>query len=139
MIADNRHILHRVLLFLLLLTSFHLGLPTSLQAKHELKSARMERLFDHEEIVVFYLENDYLVNDSPEDTGPFFHNKKVPPKRRYYLPGNNQQFSYNVRIFQLPYNLEPVVPEEENKTGIYQQQHAFLPAYYRFLFRYTLF
>lgn len=124
---------------MLFFTGFQAGLSPALQAKPGLKGICLERLFDHEKVVLFHIENDRLATDAPDNLESAFHRKKVPFKRRYYLATSKQHLSHSSRIFQLPYNLEPFVPIQENKTGIYQQQHAFLPAYYNFLFRYTLF
>jgi hypothetical protein len=139
MLNNYRHISQRVLLFLVLLAGFQTGFPATLQAKALLKGTCIERLFDHEEVVIPHILNDHFADDMPDDTEPVFYNKKVPPKRRFYIATSTQQFSYTSRFIHLPYDLVPGVPVQENKTGVYQQQHAFLPAYYTFLFRYTLF
>ena len=60
-------------------------------------------------------------------------------KRRYYISVTNQQYSFTTRLQQLQLLLDQYIPEDEDKTGIYQWHDAFLPAYYKFLFRYTLF
>lgn len=60
-------------------------------------------------------------------------------KRRYYISVASQQYSFTTRLQQLQLLLVQYIPGNEKKTGIYQWHDAFLPAYYKFLFRYTLF
>ncbi|WP_343672152.1 hypothetical protein [Chitinophaga sp.] len=60
-------------------------------------------------------------------------------KRRFYISVNSQQYSFTTRLQQLQLLLAQYIPGDENKTGVYQWHDAFLPAYYKFLFRYTLF
>ena len=63
-------------------------------------------------------------------------NKK---KTRYYLNASSRQFSISQRIIYPEDKQEYYIQEKENKSGVYQWLDAFLPAYYNFLFRYTLF
>lgn len=63
-------------------------------------------------------------------------NKK---KTRYYLNASSRQFSLSQRIVYPEDKQEYYIHEKENKSGVYQWLDAFLPAYYNFLFRYTLF
>ncbi|HEY1165696.1 MAG TPA: hypothetical protein VGE90_11030 [Chitinophaga sp.] len=63
-------------------------------------------------------------------------NKK---KTRYYLNASSRQFSINQRIVYPEDKQDYYILEKENKSGVYQWLDAFLPAYYNFLFRYTLF
>jgi hypothetical protein len=60
-------------------------------------------------------------------------------KRRYYISTASQQYSFTNRLQQLQLLLVQYIPGNEKKTGIYQWHDAFKPAYYKFLFRYTLF
>ena len=60
-------------------------------------------------------------------------------RRRFYITSAAQQYSFTTRLQQLQLYLGQYIPADEKKTGIYQWQDAFLPAYYSFLFRYTLF
>jgi len=63
-------------------------------------------------------------------------NKK---KTRYYLNASSRQFSINQRIVYPEDKQDYYIQEKETKSGVYQWLDAFLPAYYNFLFRYTLF
>jgi hypothetical protein len=63
-------------------------------------------------------------------------NKK---KTRYYLNASSRQFSLSQRIVYPEDKQEYYIHEKENKSGVYRWLDAFLPAYYNFLFRYTLF
>lgn len=61
-------------------------------------------------------------------------------KHRLYIPTPPRQYSFEnhaVFYFTEDYALSIFIPE--NKTGEYRFQHAFLPAYYHFLFRLTPF
>ncbi|WPQ61328.1 hypothetical protein SIO70_23505 [Chitinophaga sancti] len=85
-----------------------------------------------------------LMEDLPEDLTEnqiaFISRAHEPRhKRRFYISATSQQYSFTTRLQQLQLLLAQYVPGNENKTGIYQWHDAFLPAYYKFLFRYTLF
>lgn len=61
-------------------------------------------------------------------------------KHRLYIPAPSRQYSYeNLAVFHLSQNNALSIFMPENKTGEYRFQHAFLPAYYHFLFRLTPF
>ncbi|HEY0608766.1 MAG TPA: hypothetical protein VGD35_03895 [Chitinophaga sp.] len=64
---------------------------------------------------------------------------KSKKKTRYYLNASSRQFSLSQRIIYPEDKQEYYIQEKENKSGVYQWLDAFLPAYYNFLFRYTLF
>jgi len=64
---------------------------------------------------------------------------KSKKKTRYYLNASSRQFSINQRIVYPEDKQDYYIQEKENKSGVYQWLDAFLPAYYNFLFRYTLF
>jgi hypothetical protein len=64
---------------------------------------------------------------------------KSKKKTRYYLNASSRQFSISQRIIYPEDKQDHFILEEENKSGIYRWLDAFLPAYYNFLFRYTLF
>lgn len=85
-----------------------------------------------------------LMEDIPEDITEdqvafIFRAHEPRHKRRFYISVNNQQYSFTTRLQQLQLLLDQYIPEDEDKTGIYRWHDAFLPAYYKFLFRYTLF
>lgn len=85
-----------------------------------------------------------LMEDVPEDLTEdqvtfLFRATEPRHKRRFYISVASQQYSFTTRLQQLQLLLDQYVPEDEDKTGIYQWHDAFLPAYYKFLFRYTLF
>jgi hypothetical protein len=140
MVRTKGHILRRFLLHILLICGLITGHTAVVHAKSPLKpkSLCIERLFDHEQVHLLFIENENTVVE--EDAAPLiFRIKRIPPKRRYYLNTTNQASSYTTRFLQLQHNLEFYIPIQENKTGVYQQQRAFLPAYYSFLSRYTPF
>lgn len=60
-------------------------------------------------------------------------------KQRYYLNATTQQFSCSPRILYLDERQYNYILEKENKSGVYQWQDSFRPAYYNFLFRLALF
>jgi hypothetical protein len=140
MVKTNRHILRRFLLYILLLCGLMTGQHAVVQAK-SLKQGKMlcfERLFDHETIHIPYIDDgdNRLEEDDVQLTVRI---KKIPRKRRYYITSNTQSTGYTTRLLQIQYNYNFYIPLRENKTGVYRQQHAFLPAYYSFLSRYTPF
>ncbi|QHS59302.1 hypothetical protein [Chitinophaga agri] len=135
--------MRRFLLYILLICGLATGHTAVVQAKSPLKAKSIcfERLFDHETIHLRCIDSEDLGIEEPEDiNAPFFFKAtKVPRKKRFYLNSTTQQSSYTTRFSQLEHNLVFYIPTRENKTGVYQQQHAFLPAYYSFLSRYTPF
>jgi hypothetical protein len=137
----KRYIMRRFLLYILLICGLITGHTGLVQAKSPLKpkSICFERLFDHEKIHIRCIDSEDLGIEQPDDMNVFVRATKVPRKKRYYLNTTTQQSSYTTRFSQLEHNLEFYIPKQENKTGVYQQQHAFLPAYYSFLSRYTPF
>lgn len=60
-------------------------------------------------------------------------------KQRYYLNASSRQFNIGQRILHPEEKQQYYVLGKENKSGVYQWHDAFLPAYYNFLFRFTLF
>ncbi|MBO9151298.1 MULTISPECIES: hypothetical protein [Chitinophaga] len=78
-----------------------------------------------------------------EEDEPVHEIAKTPKHRRksrLYISGASRQYSFeNYAIFRLPQNPTLSIFIPENKTGEYRFQHAFLPAYYSFLFRLTPF
>lgn len=85
-----------------------------------------------------------LMEDLPEDLTEdqiafIFRAHEPRHKRRFLISVSQQQYSFTTRLQQLQLLLLQYMPGDENKTGIYQWHDAFLPAYYKFLFRYTLF
>jgi len=86
----------------------------------------------------FFMED--ILEDLTEDQMGFLFRATEPRhKRRYLISVASQQYSFTTRLQQLQLLLDQYIPEDEDKTGIYQWHDAFLPAYYKFLFRYTLF
>jgi hypothetical protein len=141
MVKTNRHILRRFLLYILLLCGLMTGQHAVVQAK-SLKQSKMlcfERLFDHETIHIPYIDNGDTKLEEEDEIELIFRVKKIPRKRRYYITSNTQSSGYTTRLLQIQYNHIFYIPLRENKTGVYRQQHAFLPAYYSFLSRYTPF
>jgi hypothetical protein len=61
-------------------------------------------------------------------------------KSRLYISTPSRQYSFeNYALYRLPQDIALSIFIPENKTGEYRFQHAFLPAYYNFLFRLTPF
>gem|GEM_PF-6085294 len=142
MINTNRHIMRRFLLYFLLFCGLLTGHSAVVHAKSPFKQKSLcfERLFDHEKIEIRCIDSEDLGIEEPEDVPVFLRVTKVPRKKRYYLNSPSQSASsYTTRFTQLEHNLEFYIPVQQNKTGVYQQQSAFLPAYYSFLSRYTPF
>ncbi|ASZ13369.1 hypothetical protein KTO58_07460 [Chitinophaga pendula] len=84
--------------------------------------------------IPYHLESD--ANDEPEEVIQVKKNRRKP---RYYISASSQQFSFTQRVFQDTGSPSQRIHIQENKTGEYQQQDVFLPAYYSFLFRFTPF
>jgi hypothetical protein len=74
-----------------------------------------------------------------EDGKEFIRATRSKKKTRYYLNASSRQFSINQRIVYPEDKQGYYIHEKETKSGVYQWLDAFLPAYYNFLFRYTLF
>lgn len=74
-----------------------------------------------------------------EDGKELVRASRSKKKTRYYLNASSRQFSINQRIIYPEDKQEYYIHEKETKSGVYQWLDAFLPAYYNFLFRYTLF
>lgn len=142
MVKTNRHILRRFLLYILLICGLMTGQYATVHAKSPVKPGKtlcFERLFDHEKIHIPYIANAGIELEEENDVQLVFRAKKVPRTKRYYINSTSQSSSYTTRLLQIQYNHEFYIPIRENKTGVYKQQHAFLPAYYSFLSRYTPF
>ncbi len=84
------------------------------------------------------LPSVFLTNNQ-EDDDASVRAKQSRRRGRYYLNAASKQFNFTQQVApdQTDKTFRPEM--EENKTGVYLQQDAFLPAYYNFLFRYTLF
>lgn len=70
------------------------------------------------------------------------HVRNTHPRRRGRIDQNDPFSSFvpSVKILKnCLYDTAPALVVCETKGGIYQYQDSFLPAYYQFLFRYTLF
>lgn len=94
--------------------------------------------FDHLSDILEHIPTSIDADDG--DMPESFRTLKSRRKSRYYLSVASQQFSAATRISTLD-TVNPALKIfiKENKTGEYLQQDAFLPAYYTFLFRFTLF
>jgi hypothetical protein len=80
---------------------------------------------------------DHIIED--EDGKEVFRATPKKKKQRFYLNASSRQFDYSQRILYPENRQAYYIQEKENKSGVYQWHDAFLPAYYNFLFRYTLF
>ncbi|SDG88515.1 hypothetical protein SAMN04488121_107111 [Chitinophaga filiformis] len=141
MVKTEKQIFRRFLLYIMLIAGLMTGQSSILLARSPLKAGKtvcVERLFDHEKIHIPYIDNGGSVEEENE-LQLVLATKKVPRKKRYYINSTYQSSSYTTRFLQFQYNHEFYIPVRENKTGVYTQQHAFLPAYYSFLSRYTPF
>ncbi|SHN23045.1 hypothetical protein SAMN05216311_107117 [Chitinophaga sp. CF418] len=142
MVKTEKHIFRRFLLYIMLISGLMTGQSTIVQARSPLKAGKticFERLFDHEKIQIPVIDNGGIQLDEEDDIQLVFGIKKIPRRKRYYINSTYQSSSYTTRFLQFQYNQEFYIPVRENKTGVYTQQHAFLPAYYSFLSRYTPF
>lgn len=74
-----------------------------------------------------------------EDEDASIRAKQSRRRGRFYLNPATKQFNFTQQV--TPDQADKMFrPEKEvKKTGVYLQQDAFLPAYYQFLFRFTLF
>ncbi|WP_145715587.1 hypothetical protein [Chitinophaga japonensis] len=68
-----------------------------------------------------------------------FRNTPKKRKQRLYISAAIQQFNCSPRILYQYEKPDYCIQIKETKAGEYQWQDAFLPAYYNFLFRFTLF
>lgn len=143
MAVNNRYIIRWLLLSIMLISCMMEGICAAPALKESpLKASKtlsFERLFDHETIHIPYIDNSHVEVEEECDVQPFLTDKKSSRRKRYYINNNSQNSSYTSRFLQIQYNQEFYIPLRQNKTGIYMQQHAFLPAYYSFLSRYTPF
>lgn len=80
-----------------------------------------------------------FLSQSMEDEDASVRAKQSRRRGRFYIPSAFKQFNFAQQAApdQTDKMFRPV--KEEKKTGVYCQQDAFLPAYYQFLFRFTLF
>lgn len=141
--VNNRHIPGRLsLLFLLLfiqqIAGFIPGLSFS-QVQASDKNRKLHALLFHPEAPFQLNIPIRFLEDAPDEREPVLHAKHNRRRTRFCITAPSQQLNLVPRLPQLQNNLAHYIPEQENKTGIYLQQDAFLPAYYTFLFRYTLF
>lgn len=142
MVKTEKQIFRRFLLYIMLIAGLMTGQSSIIQARSPLKAGKtvcVERLFDHEKIHIPYIDNGGNQVEEENELQLILATKKIPRKKRYYINSTYQSSSYTTRFLQFQYNHEFYIPVRENKTGVYMQQHAFLPAYYSFLSRYTPF
>lgn len=128
--------------FVLLLCIIHvaIGIPGSSFTGMQLFT--MERGMQH-------ANSPFLVNNTPDNFGQDLPDepeevtqaKNNRRRLRFLNTVSSSQFNISQRIVQEVENLAYAYAlyKDVNKTGIYQQQDSFLPAYYNFLFRFVLF
>jgi len=80
-----------------------------------------------------------LHEESGIDGKEIFRDTPKKRRQRLYISAAIQQFNCSPRILYQYEKPEYCIQIKENKAGEYQWQDAFLPAYYNFLFRFTLF
>ncbi|WP_147323512.1 hypothetical protein [Chitinophaga silvatica] len=87
------------------------------------------------------LLNSIPIHLEADDDGiDTWHLTKNRRKTRYYISANAPQVSTPTRIVYLDTNLSAnSIYHPVDKTGEYQKQKSFLPAYYSFLFRFKPF
>ncbi|WP_157962969.1 hypothetical protein [Chitinophaga deserti] len=80
-----------------------------------------------------------FLSNPAEDEDASIRAKQSRRRGRFYISAPAKQFNFTPQV--APDHSDRIFrPEtEEKKTGVYLQQDAFLPAYYQFLFRFTLF
>jgi len=87
--------------------------------------------------------NKLLVKLQSDEAGingkKIFRNTPKKRRQRLYISAAIQQFNCSPRISYQYEKPDYSIQIKENKAGEYQWQDAFLPAYYNFLFRFTLF
>lgn len=119
-------------LLCILLYSFHIQSTTASKkatqadtVRHAINLGNYSHIFD--------------LSQQDDDGKEVIRTTRNKKKTRYYLNASSRQFSLSQRIVHPEDKQEYYILEKENKSGVYQWLDAFLPAYYNFLFRYTLF
>lgn len=140
--TPDRPILQKVLFLLLFLcmqhvTGFIPGLSASMEAKACVKRDQIRPLL-LELQSAFHLPPKYLPADT-EDDWASIRSSQSRRRLRFYQATAGQQFNFSPRTVHFAYDHSNAVIAEEKKAGEYQHHDSFLPAYYTFLFRYTLF
>lgn len=128
------HILKRWMICAVLLTIQLASFAMPVAAAHRQLAGGAWRFYDEGHRAPEHVEAD---EQPAHEVGK---TQKHRRKHRLYIPAPSRQYTYeNYAVFQLSqdYSLSIFIPE--NKTGEYRFQHAFLPAYYHFLFRLTPF
>jgi len=141
--TTGRPILQKVLFLFLFLCMQHVTcfIP-GLSAPMEAKAACVKR--DHVKPLLLDLQSAFhlppkLLPVDMEDDWASIRNSQSRRRLRFYQTAASQQFNFSAKIVHFAYDHSKVCVTEENKAGVYQHQDSFLPAYYTFLFRYTLF
>lgn len=96
------------------------------------------------EMIVMDLQPDVelppvLLSHPTEDDDASVRAKQTRRRARFYISTATKQFNFTPQLAPAQADKTFAPETEEKKTGIYCQQDAFLPAYYNFLFRFTLF
>ncbi len=140
--TTGRLILQKVLFLFLFIcvqhaTGFIPGLSASMEAKACMKRSQVRPLLlDLQD--AFQLPPQLLPADAEDDQASI-RNAQSRRRLRFYQTASGQQFNFSARAVHFQYEHSHALIAQENKAGVYQHQDAFLPAYYTFLFRYTLF
>ncbi|WP_341836470.1 hypothetical protein WJU16_01030 [Chitinophaga pollutisoli] len=129
--------INRQILFLLFLVCIQHLAGFSMQARAGVMPVEMDmiELDLHPGVEV---PSAFLTN-ALEDDDASVRAKQSRRRGRFYISSPSKQFNFTPQVApdQTSRTFAPVT--EEKKTGVYLQQDAFLPAYYNFLFRFTLF
>lgn len=80
-----------------------------------------------------------LLAHPTEDDDASVRAKQLRRRARFYISTATKQFNFAPQATPDQDGKYFAPDIEEKKTGVYCQQDAFLPAYYNFLFRFTLF
>lgn len=140
--TTGRHIVQKVLFLFLFFcmqhaTGFIPGLSAPMEAKACVKRDQVKPLLIDLQ-AVFHLPPKFLPADTENDWASI-RNSQSRRRLRFYQTASSQQFNFSPRTVHFQYDHSNALIAQENKAGVYQHQDSFLPAYYTFLFRYTLF
>lgn len=131
---ENKNILKQWMICAIMLTIqlVSIGMPV-VAAHRQLSDAGWQFSADHHRVPVHMEEEEPAGHELTK-------NVKHRRKPRLYISGSSRQYNFeSYALFKLPQDLNLSIFIPQNKTGEYRFQHAFLPAYYSFLFRLTPF